>query len=128
MMSMHMNNDKYKVPNDGIVVDVVAEAAPAVRSAMSVQEIRHNLMDAISMSSDIDKLNSCLVILNGKSKDVYKSKYRTKTDEELDRELAQFPSWDATNHPDLSSLDYRQYKHRKSQRMIKAMSKWLSQE
>lgn len=52
-------------------------------------------------------------------------KYRTKTDEELARDLSQFPAWDDTNHPDLSSIDYRQYKHKKSPRTIKAISKWL---
>lgn len=55
----------------------------------------------------------------------YWSKYRTKTDEELAAELSQFPSWDETEHPDLSNVDYRQYKHKKSPKAIKAVSKWL---
>ena len=55
----------------------------------------------------------------------YWSKYRTKTDEELAAELLQFHSWDETEHPDLSNVDYRQYKHKKSPKTIKAVSKWL---
>lgn len=55
----------------------------------------------------------------------YWSKYRTKTDEELAAELSQFTSWDETELPDLSKVDYRQYKHKKSPRTIKAVSKWL---
>jgi hypothetical protein len=48
-----------------------------------------------------------------------------KTDAELSAELSQFPSWDETEHPDLSNIDYRQYKHKKSPRTVKAISKWL---
>lgn len=55
----------------------------------------------------------------------YHSKYRTKTDEELEAELSKYPSWDEKEHPDLSAVDYKQYKHKKSPRTIKAISKWL---
>ena len=55
----------------------------------------------------------------------YHSKYRTKTDEELAAELSQFPSWDEKEHSDLTDVDYRKYKHKKSPRTIKAISKWL---
>ncbi len=53
------------------------------------------------------------------------NRYRTKTDKELAAELSQFPSWDEMEHPGLSNIDYRQYKHKKSPRTIKAVSKWL---
>ena len=66
-------------------------------------------------------------MIKGKSMEEnrYWSKYRTKTDEELASELSQFTSWDETELPDLSKVDYRQYKHKKSPRTIKAVSKWL---
>lgn len=66
-------------------------------------------------------------MIKGKSMEEnrYWSKYRTKTDEELAAELSQFTSWDETELPDLSKVDYRQYKHKKSPRTIKAVSKWL---
>ena len=47
------------------------------------------------------------------------------SDEELEAELSKFPSWDEKEHPDLSNVDYRQYRHTKSPRTIKAISKWL---
>ncbi len=119
-----MEEKKYRMP-DNDTVDMVAEPAPAVRHSLSVQEMRHNLMDAIYSSSDIDKLYTCLVILNNKSTKPYRSKYRSKTDEELALELSKYPSWDDLEHPDLANVDYRQYKHKKSPRTIKAISKWL---
>ena len=66
-------------------------------------------------------------MIKGKSMEEnrYWSKYRTKTDEELAAELSQFTSWDETELPDLSKVDYRQYKHKKSPRTIKAVSKCL---
>ena len=66
-------------------------------------------------------------MIKGKSMEEnrYWSKYRTKTDEELAAELSQFPSWDEMEHPALSKVDYRQYKHKKSPKTIKAVSKWL---
>ena len=54
-----------------------------------------------------------------------RSKYRTKTDAELSAELSQFPSWDEIKHADLSDVDYRHYKHKKSPTTIKSISKWL---
>lgn len=120
-----MKENRYKIPENNNAADMVAEPMPATRSSLSVQEMRHSLMDAIYSSKDVDKLYTCLVILNGKSKKAYHSKYRTKTDEELSAELSQFPSWDETEHPDLTGVDYRHYKHKKSPRTIKAISKWL---
>lgn len=120
-----MEENRYKIPEDKAMVGMAAEQTPAVRASLSVQEMRHCLIDAIYSSKDIDKLHTCLVILNSKSNNEYQSKYRTKTDEELAAELSQFPSWDETEHPDLSNVDYRQYKHKKSPRTIKAISKWL---
>ena len=120
-----MEENRYKIPEDKAMVGMAAEQTPAVRASLSVQEMRHCLIDAIYSSKDIDKLHTCLVILNSKSNNEYQSKYRTKTDEELAAELSQFPSWDETEHPDLSKVDYRQYKHKKSPRTIKAVSKWL---
>ena len=120
-----MEGNRYKITEDNAAAGMVAEPTPTVRSSLSVQEMRHCLMDAIYSSKDIDKLHTCLVILNSKSNNEYQSKYRTKTDEELAAELSQFPSWDETEHPDLSNVDYRQYKHKKSPKAIKAVSKWL---
>ena len=120
-----MEENRYKIPEDKAMVGMAAEQTPAVRVSLSVQEMRHCLIDAIYSSKDIDKLHTCLVILNSKSNNEYQSKYRTKTDEELAAELSQFPSWDETEHPDLSNVDYRQYKHKKSPKAIKAVSKWL---
>ena len=119
-----MEENRYKIPEDKAMVGMAAEQTPAVRASLSVQEMRHCLIDAIYSSKDIDKLHTCLVILNSKSNNEYQSKYRTKTDEELAAELSQFPSWDETEHPDLSNVDYRQYKHKKSPKAIKAVSKW----
>ena len=122
-----MEGNKYKITEDNAAAGMVAEPTPVVRPPLSVQEIRHCLMDAIYSSKDIDKLYSCLVILKGKPATAkeYRSKYRAKTDAELSAELSQFPSWDEMEHPDLSNIDYRQYKHKKSPRTIKAISKWL---
>ena len=120
-----MEENRYKIPEDKAMVGMAAEPTPAVRASLSVQEMRPCLIDAIYSSKDIDKLHTCLVILNSKSNKEYQSKYRTKTDEALAAELSQFPSWDETEHPDLSNVDYRQYKHKKSPKVIKAVSKWL---
>ena len=120
-----MEENRYKIPEDKAMVGMAAEQTPAVRASLSVQEMRHCLIDAIYSSKDIDKLHTCLVILNSKSNNEYQSKYRTKTDEELAAELSQFPSWDESECPDLSNVDYRQYKHKKSPKAIKAVSKWL---
>ena len=105
--------------------DVVAEPAPYLQNSYAIQEVRHHLMDAIYASTDLDKLQTCLVILNRIPKAKNYSKYRTKSDEELEAELSKFPSWDEKEHPDLSNVDYRQYRHTKSPRTIKAISKWL---
>lgn len=122
-----MEENRYKLTEDNAAAGMVAEPTPVVRSSLSVQEMRHCLMDAIYSSKDVDKLYSCLVILKGKpvTAKEYRSKYRAKTDAELSAELSQFLSWDETEHPDLSNIDYRQYKHKKSPRTIKAISKWL---
>ena len=122
-----MEENRYKLTEDNAAAGMVAEPTPVVRPSLSVQEMRHCLMDAIYSSKDVDKLYSCLVILKGKSATAkeYRSKYRAKTDAELSAELSQFPSWDETEHPDLSNIDYRQYKQKKSPRTVKAISKWL---
>ena len=121
-----MEENRYKITEDNAAASMVAEPTPVVRPSLSVQEMRHRLIDAIYSSKNIDKLYTCLVILNGKPVKEYHSKYRTKTDAELSAELSQFPSWDEMDHPDLSNIDYRQYnKHKKSPRTIKAISKWL---
>ena len=70
--------------SDKAMVGMAAEPTPAVRASLSVQEMRHCLIDAIYSSKDIDKLHTCLVILNSKSN-----------------------------------------KHKKSPKVIKAVSKWL---
>ncbi len=115
---------RYKLPNDnGEATGMVAEPIPAAGMSLSVQEMRHHLIDAVNSSKDVEKLYTCLVILNSKSTAGYRSKYREKTDEELAAELSQFPFWDEIDHPDLSSVDYRQYTHRKSAKTLKATSK-----
>ena len=120
-----MEGNRYKITEDNAAAGMVVEPTPVVRPPLSVQEMRLCLMDAIYSSKDIDKLYTCLVILNGKPVKEYRSKYRTKTDAELSAELSQFPSWDEMEQPDLSNIDYRQYMHKKSPRTIKAISKWL---
>ena len=120
-----MEENRYKITEDKAAAGMVAEPTPVVRPSLSVQEMRHCLMDAIYSSTDIDQLYTCLVILKGKTAKEYRSRYSTKTDEELSAELSQFPSWDEMEHPDLSNIDYRLYKHKKSPRTIKAISKWL---
>lgn len=104
---------------------MVSEPVPHVGVSVPLQEMRHSLIDAIYSSTDVDKLYSCLVILNQLPKEVYRSKYRTKTDAELSSELSKFPSWDEMEHADLSNVDYRHYKHKKSSKTIKSISKWL---
>ena len=120
-----MEDNRYKLPDSDTGLAMAAEPAPAVRAALSVQEMRHSLIDAIYSSKDIEKLHTCLVILNNKPANGYHSKYRSKTDEELAAALAQYPSWDEIGHAGLSDIDYRQYKHKKSSKTIKAISKWL---
>ena len=82
-----MEGNKYKITEDNAAAGMVAEPTPVVRSPLSVQEMRHCLMDAIYSSKDIDKLYSCLVILNGKPVKEYRSKYRTKSISPLQRKV-----------------------------------------
>lgn len=46
--------------------------------------------------------------------DLGETKHRVRksalSDEELAEKLSEFPDWDATEHADLSSIDYSQYK------------------
>ena len=119
-----MEENRYRLPQND-TMDVVAEPAPYFSASFAIQDVRHHLMDAIYASQDLEKLQTCLVILNRLPKSKYHSKYRTKTDEELDAELSNYPSWDEIEHPDLTTVDYKQYKHKKSSRTIKAISKWL---
>ena len=116
-----MEGNRYKITEDNAVAGMVAEPTPTVRPSLSVQEIRHCLVDAIYSSKILINYTPA----NGKPVKEYRSKYRAKTDEELSAELSQFPSWDEMEYPDLSNIDYRQYKHKKSPRTIKAISKWL---
>ena len=106
-------------------VDMVSEPPPHVGVSVSIQEVRHSLIDAIYSSHDVEKLHSCLVILNQLPNETYRSKYRTKTDAELSEELSKFPSWDDVKHADLSDVDSRHYKHKKSAKTIQTISKWL---
>lgn len=106
-------------------VGLVSEPTPNVGVSVPIQEVRHSLIDAIYSSSDVEKLYSCLVFLNQLPNETYRSKYRTKTDAELSAELSKFPSWDDIEHADLSNVDYRHYKHKKSPTTIKSISKWL---
>ena len=62
-----MEGNRYKLTEDNAAAGMVAEPTPVVRPSLSVQEMRHCLMDAIYSSKDVDKLYSCLVILKGKS-------------------------------------------------------------
>ena len=120
-----MEGNRYKITEDNAAAGMVAEPTPVVRPSLSVPDLRHCLMDAIYYYKDVDKLYYSLVILKGKPATEYRSKSRAKTDAELSAELSQFPSWDETEHPDLSNIDYRQHKHKKSPRTIKPISKWL---
>ena len=61
-----MERHRYKITDDNATAGMVAEPTPTVRASLSVQEMRHCLMNAIYSSKDIDKLYTCLVILNGK--------------------------------------------------------------
>lgn len=119
-----MDENRYKLPQDNRV-DMVAEPAPCLSPSYAIQDVRHHLMDAIYASQDLEKLQACLLILKKLPESKYKSKYRTKSDKELEAELSKFPFWDDIEHPDLNNIDYKQYKHIKSKKTIKAISKWL---
>ena len=54
-----MEENRYKITEDNAAAGMVAEPTPVVRSSLSVQEMRHSLMDAIYSSKDIDKLYTC---------------------------------------------------------------------
>lgn len=47
------------------------------------------------------------------------------SDEELEARLAQFPAWDETEHADLSSIDYGQYRPYRSRKNKENILKWL---
>ena len=61
--------------------------------------------------------------------DLGESKRRVRkaalTDEELAEKLSAFPDWDSTDHADLSSVDYSQYKPYISTKTKEIISKWL---
>lgn len=76
-----VEENRYKLTEDNAAAGMVAEPTPVVRPSLSVQEMRHCLMDAIYSSKDVDKLYSCLVILKGKPATEYRSKYRVKTEQ-----------------------------------------------
>ncbi len=56
-----MEENRYKLTEDNAAAGMVAEPTPVVRPSLSVQEMRHCLMDAIYSSKDVDKLYSCLL-------------------------------------------------------------------
>ena len=119
-----MEKNRYNLPENESA-DMVAEPAPCLNTAYAIQDVRHHLIDAIYASQDLEKLQTCLVILNRMPKSKYKSKYRTMSDEELEADLSKFPFWDDMEHPDLSTVDYKLYKHKKNKKTINAISKWL---
>lgn len=45
-----MEGNRYKITEDNAVAGMVAEPTPTVRPSLSVQEIRHCLVDAIYSS------------------------------------------------------------------------------
>lgn len=47
------------------------------------------------------------------------------TDEELADKLSVFPDWDSSEHADLSSVDYSQYRPYTSSKTKEIISKWL---
>ena len=51
-----MEENRYKITEDNAAAGMVAEPTPVVRPPLSVQEIRHCLMDAIYSSKDIDRI------------------------------------------------------------------------
>ena len=55
-----MKGNRYKITEDNAAAGMVAEPTPVVRPPLSVQEMRHCLMDVIYSSKDIDKLYTCL--------------------------------------------------------------------
>ena len=57
-----MKGNRYKITEDNAAAGMVAEPTPVVRPPLSVQEMRHCLMDAIYSSKDIDKLLGCPVL------------------------------------------------------------------
>ena len=46
-----MEGNKYKITEDNAAAGMVAEPTPVVRPPLSVQEMRHCLMDAIYLKS-----------------------------------------------------------------------------
>ena len=48
-----MEENRYKITEDNAAAGMVAEPAPVVRPSLTVQEMRHSLMDAIYSSKDI---------------------------------------------------------------------------
>ena len=48
-----MEENRYKITEDNAAAGMVAEPTPVVRPPLSVQEMRHSLMDAIYSSKDI---------------------------------------------------------------------------
>ena len=52
-----MEENRYKITEDNAAAGMVAEPTPTVRSSLSVQEMRHCLMDAIYSSKDVGKFS-----------------------------------------------------------------------
>ena len=50
-----MEGNRYKITEDNAAAGMVAEPTPVVRPPLSVQEMRHSLMDAIYSSKEIGR-------------------------------------------------------------------------
>lgn len=91
---------------------------------VSLQDMRQQVATAATKSVDMDKLYLCLMMLSQAQKP-YKSKYRKKTDEELEEELAGLPSLDERDYSYLDNIDYSKYKPVMSPSVAKIIAKWL---
>lgn len=117
-------SDKYCLPEDR--GGMVSEPAATIHlAARDLPILRHHVTDAIYASQNPRLLYTIWLRLLQDQKEQTSGKYAELTDEQLESRLSQFPDWDENAHADLSDVDYRQYRHRKSPRTIKAVSKWL---
>lgn len=118
-------SDKYSLPEDK--GGMVSEPAASIHlAARDLPLLRHHVTDAIYASQNPQLLYAIwLRLLQDQKEEASVSKHAELTDEQLESRLSQFPDWEENAHADLSGADYRQYRHRKSPRTIKAVSKWL---
>ena len=91
-------------------------------------------MDAILSMENIYRMLSSLSDSNKKwladhlyadLKAASKTNHCALSDEELAHRLAAFPTWDESEHADLSAIDYSTYKPYHSQTTVDTISKWL---